>query len=641
MHRTARAIVFAFAVALAWAGIARAADITTPYPGTLTLRVDLTQAPRKIFSVRETIPVQAGPLTLYYPKWISGDHAPDGPITNLAGITFTANGRKLPWRRDLVDMYAIHLEVPAGTTTLDADFDFLSPRQSYILTGDVTTTRNLVDLEWNQVVLYPAGYASKAITLDPSVALPKGWQFATALQPHTGTGRGKDAQTSFTPVALDTLVDSPIIAGRYFKEVDLASGAKAPVKLDVVADAPGDLAITPKQVEQFRNLVTQENRMFASHHYESYHALLVLSDHVTPNGLEHHQSSDDRMGFADYFTDPQAWLTGSPLISHEYTHSWNGKFRRPQDLWTPDFNTVPMQGDLLWVYEGLTEYLAAVMDTRSGFWTPDEFRQSLAMTAAAMDHVPGRIWDSLQNVANTAQLEYYVPSEWGTWRRGTDFYPEGVLLWLDVDTKIRQLSHGHRSLNDFARLFYGMDNGSYATRTYAFDDVVGALNKVQPFDWTTFLRAILDSTRYHANLEGLSLGGWTLVYTDTPSEMWKAAHSAAVRSDETDLMYSMGLSIDGKGNVSDVLWDGPAFKAGLTPGMQITAVDDKVFSPKVIEDAIKGAKDSSAAIRLLVKDLGHYQTLDVDYHGGLQYPHLERVKGAPDYLDQIARPLKR
>lgn len=640
MHRTARTIVFAFAGALAWAGAARAADIATPYPGTLTLQVDLTQAPRKLFSVHETIPVKPGPLTLYYPKWIPGDHAPDGPITNVAGITFNADGTKLPWRRDLADMYTIHLDVPAGVATLDADFDFLSPRKSYILTGDVTSTRNLVDLEWNQVVLYPAGYASKAITLKPSVTLPQGWQFATALQPHTGTGHGKGAAISFTPVTLDTLVDSPIIAGLYFKEVDLAPGAKAPVKLDIVADAPDDLAVTPKQVEQFRNLVTQENRMFASHHYESYHALLVLSDHVTPNGLEHHQSSDDRMGFADYFTDPQGWLTGSPLISHEYTHSWNGKFRRPYDLWTPDFNTVPMKGDLLWVYEGLTEYLAAVMDVRSGFWTPDEFRQSLAMTAAAMDHVPGRTWDSLQNVANTAQLEYYMPSEWGSWRRGTDFYPEGVLLWLDVDTKTRQLSHGRRSLDDFARLFYGMDNGSHDTRTYTFDDVVGALDKVQPFDWTTFLRTALDDTRHHANLAGLPQGGWKLVYTDTPSAMWKAAHSAAVQSDETDLMYSIGLSVDSKGNVSDVLWDGPAFKAGVTPGMQIAAVDGKVYSPKVIEDAIKDAKVSRAVIRLLVKDPGHYQTLDVDYHGGLQYPHLERVKDAQDYLDQIARPLK-
>lgn len=640
MQRSAFAHVLVAAVfAMAWSGSGRAADITTPYPGTLTLEVDLTQAPRKIFTVHETIPVKPGPLTLYYPKWIPGDHAPDGPVTNVAGIAFTANGKKLPWQRDRIDMYALHVQVPAGATTLDANFDFLSPRKNYILPGDVTTTRNLVDLEWNQVVLYPAGYASKSITIDPSVVLPRGWQFATALEPHTGMGNN-GAAIRFAPVTLNTLVDSPIIAGRHFRQVDLAPGAKAPVYLDVVADAPDDLAITPAQITDFRNLVVQENRMFASHHYDSYHALLVLSDHVTPDGLEHHQSSDDKMGFADYFTDPQAFLTGSPLISHEYTHSWNGKFRRPRDLWTPDFNTVPMQGDLLWVYEGLTEYLAVVMDARSGFWAPEQFRESLAMTAAAMDHVPGRTWDSLQNVANTAQLEYYVPSEWDTWRRGTDFYPEGVLLWLDVDTKLRELSHDKRSLDGFARLFYGMDNGSHVTKTYTFEAVVAALNAVQPYDWATFLRAILDSNATHADLAGLSRGGWKLVYTDTPSDMWKAAYSAAVQSHVTNAMYSVGFTVSTDGRVADVLWNGPAFKAGLDPDMEITAVDDKEFSPEALEHAISRAQHSSVPIKLLVKSNGHYQTLEVDYHGGLRYPHLERVNGTSDYIDQIARPLK-
>lgn len=635
----APALITAIFVATAWTGSVRAAaDITTPYPGTLRLEVDLTQAPRKIFTVHETIPVKPGPLTLYYPKWIPGDHAPDGPITNVAGIVFTAEGRKLPWQRDRIDMYALHVDVPAGVSALDARFDFLSPHKSDILTGDVTTTRNLVDLEWNQVVLYPAGYASRAITIDPSVVLPRGWRFATALEPHTGTGDDGTA-IPFAPVTLNTLVDSPIIAGRYFKQVDLAPGAKAPVYLDVVADAPDDLAITPAQIADFRNLVAQENRMFASHHYDSYHALLVLSDHVTPDGLEHHQSSDDKMGYADYFTDPQAFAIGSPLISHEYTHSWNGKFRRPRDLWTPDFNTVPMQGNLLWVYEGLTEYLAVVMDARSGFWTPQQFRESLAMTAAAMDHVPGRTWDSLQNVANTAQLEYYVPSEWDSWRRGTDFYPEGVLLWLDVDTKLRALSHDKRSLNDFARLFYGMDNGSYVTKTYTFDDIVAALNTVQAYDWATFLRAILDSNATHADLAGLSRGGWKLVYTDEPSALWKAAYSAAVQSDVTNAMYSIGFTVSSDGHVADVLWNGPAFKAGVDPDMQITAVDGKKFSPEVLENAIVHAKKFSGPIELLVNDNDHYETLAVDYHGGLRYPHLERMKGTPDYLDEIVKPL--
>src|SRR5579875_1968654 len=639
MKHAALATALAAALALTCTAAGAAADITTPYPGTLTLKVDLTQAPRRIFTVHETIPVKPGPLSLYYPKWIPGEHSPSGPITNVAGMIFTANGKRLTWRRDLVHMYEIHLNVPAGATTLDVDFDFLSPISGGSFGAGVSTTPNIADLEWNQVVFYPAGYASKAITVKPSLMLPQGWQFATALEPHTGTGGGTSAAIDFAPVTLNNLVDSPIISGRYFKQVDLAPGAKTTVDRDMVADAPADLAITPKQIDLYRNLVTQENRMFGAHHYQSYHALLTLSDHTDHFGLEHHQSSDDRI-FADYFTNPPAFLIGSTLIPHEYTHSWNGKFRRPYDLWTPDFNSVPMKDDLLWVYEGLTDYWQEVMAARSGFWTPAEFRQSFAMIAAQMDHVPGRTWRPLQDTADMAPLSYYVPFAWSNWRRRTDFYPEGALLWLDVDTKIRELSHDKHSLDDFAHLFYGMDNGSYVTKTYTFDDVVTALNTVQPYDWATFLHAILDTTQYHAPLAGLSQGGWKLVYTDEPSDIWKAAASAFKKFLGTDAMYSIGFSVGSNGDVMDVLWNGPAFKAGLVPGMTITAVDGEAFSPEVLKAAIKNAKDSQSPIKLLVKNVAQYETFNVDYHGGLQYPHLERVKGTADYLDQIAAPLK-
>jgi predicted metalloprotease with PDZ domain len=640
MHRFHVAGALAIAItATTWSDPIHAADLATPYPGTITLDIDLTMAARKIFVVHETIPVKPGPLTLYYPAWIPGDHAPDGPIINVAAMVFRANGKVLPWHRDLVDMFAIHVDIPAGATTLDADFDYLSAHANYILTGGngVSATSNLFDLEWNQVVLYPAGHASRAITIRPSAKMPEGWQFATALQPHNGTGTR--SAIHFDPVTLNNLVDSPIVAGRYFKQVDLAPGARAPVDLDMVADEPKDLAITPQQIDDFRNLVKQENRMFGAHHYQSYHALLTLSDYATAGGLEHHQSSDDRVA-ANYLVTPQAYLSGATLIPHEYTHSWNGKFRRPQDLWTPDFNSVPMKDDLLWVYEGLTEYWADVMAVRSGFWTPAQFRQSIAMTAAAMDHVPGRTWESLQNVVNTTQLLYYVPTDWDNWRRGTDFYPEGVLLWLEVDTRIRELSHDRRSLDDFARLFYGMDDGSYVTRTYTFGDVVNALDQVQPYDWAGFLRAVLDATPYHANLAGLSQGGWKLVYTDKPSDMWKASYDKDVKSD-IDAMSSMGFSVSDKGKVIDVLWNGPAFDAGLDPGMIITAVNGKAFSPDVLKEAIAGTRGSARPVKLLVRDVEkQYRTLQVDYHGGLKYPHLERVKGTPDYLDRIAKPLK-
>ena len=624
-------------LAVGWGGSAAAADSTRPYFGPVTLNVDLRDAPRKIFRTREGIPVSPGPLTLYYPKWIPGEHAPSGPLQNMAGLTFTANGQTLPWRRDLVNMYAIHLDIPQGVHVLDVAFDFLSPTSGGEFGQSVSATPNIVDLEWNQVLLYPAGYASKALTFSASVKLPAGWQYATALEPHSGRG----GEIHFRPVTLNNLVDSPLIAGEYFRQVNLAPGAGVPVHLDIVADGPEDLAITPQQVQHYRNLVQQEYRMFGAHHYVSYHFLFTLSDSTGHFGLEHHQSSDDRI-FANYFINPDTNLVTAGLLPHEYTHSWNGKFRRPYDLWTPDFNSVPEKDNLLWVYEGLTEYWGEVMTARSGLWTKDDYRQALALTAATMDHMPGRTWRPLQDTADEASILYFVPDAWHNWRRSAgDFYAEGTLMWLDVDTKIRELSHDRRSLNDFAREFFGINNGSYVTVTYDFDDVVRALNKVQPYDWAGFLKHILDTKQYHAPLNGITRSGWKLVYTGQPSRFIKA--SEKLRK-QLYAMFSIGLQVSTarhrRGMIQDVLWNGPAFKAGLGPGMRIIAVNGRAFTPEVFREAIREAKGATAPIRLLVKNQDFYQIYSVDYHGGLQYPHLRRIETRPDYLDQIISPLR-
>ncbi len=625
-------------VAVMFAGVcshaACAQDRTTPYPGTLTVNVDLTQSARKLYFVHETIPVRPGPLTLYYPKWLPGYHSPSGPIMDVAGLKFTANGKTLEWKRDLADLYAIHLTVPAGVETLHVDFDVLSATHDRGLgDGDMSQSPLIADLQWNQVIFYPAGYASKAVTVRPSVRLPTNWHFATALVPHTGTGHGRATPVRFAAVTLNNLVDSPVMSGRYFTEVDLAPGAAAPVKLDMVADAPGDLAITPDEVAGLRRLVAQELAMFGSHHFTSYHMLLTLSAHISGLGLEHHQSFDIRTGphaivnhmpsTAGKSAAPR--ILGAAGIAHEFTHSWNGKFRRPYDLWTPDFNSVPMKDDLLWVYEGLTQYWATVMAARAELWTPAEFRQRLAYTAAAVDHTPGRTWRSLRDVSAMAPKMYYAPGVWHNWRRGTDFYSEGMLVWLDVDTKIRTLSHGKRSLDDFAKRFYGMDNGSYVTKTYTFDDLVHALDAVQPYDWAAFLHRIVDGHEDHAPLGGITRGGYTLAYADGPGG---------------PTMFSVGFSAGAHGNVGDVLWDGPAFKAGLIPGMRILKVDGKAFSPAALTTAIDDAVHSRAAITLDVYNAGQHETLDVDYHGGPRRPYLKRVAGTPDYLDRIIVPLK-
>jgi predicted metalloprotease with PDZ domain len=597
-----------------------------PYAGTLTVNVDLTDAPKRMFRVHETIPVTPGPLTLYYPKWIPGEHSPSGPINNVAGLELTANGQRVAWRRDLRDMYTLHLDVPAGASELDLEFQFLSPGEGGSFGASPSSTPALVDVEFNQVAFYPAGYYSRQIEIQPTVTLPHGWQFASALEVASRSGD----TTTFKPVSLNNFVDSPLIAGKYFNRVDLAPGAKVPVHLTVVGDSADDVKVSAAQVKQHQALVKQLYALFGAHHFDHYDLLLTLSDHTGHFGLEHHQSSDDRLP-ADFFSDDAMYMRAASLMPHEFVHSWNGKFRRPADLWTPNFN-VPMQDDLLWVYEGLTDYWAGVLTARSGLWTPAQYRDSMASIAAAMSHRTGRAWRSLQDTADAAPLTYYGGGGWSNWRRGTDFYPEGQLLWLDVDTKIRALSHNRHSLDDFAKAFYGMDNGSYVTKTYTFDDVVATLNQVQPFDWATFLHQRLDYTGSELPEHGLARGGWKLVYTDQPSTYEKASGKL---NHGLNLAYSMGLSLSGDGTVRDVQWDGPAFRAGVVPGMNVVAVDGKDYSADALKDAVKAAKGGQAPIVLLLKNSDYFSTVKVDYHGGLKYPHLERIKGDKDLIGDI------
>ncbi len=628
MHRVFR-WVFALTLALALL-VAHAAELPAPvdqpYAGTLTLAVDLSDAPKKVFRVAETIPVAPGPLTLYYPKWIPGEHAPSGPIQHVAGLVISAHGKPLRWRRDLREMYAIHLDVPAGVSQLDLAFQFLSPGAGGAFGAGASSTPKLVDVEFNQVAFYPAGHYTRQIAIAPSVTLPAGWKFGSALEVASQSG----ATTQFTPVSFNNLVDSPLIAGVHFNRVDLDPGAKVPVHLNVVGDSADDVKFSDKQLAGQRAMVQQTLKLFGAHHYEHYDFLLTLSDHTGHFGLEHYQSSDDRLP-ADFFTDDTLHMLAASLMPHDYVHSWNGKFRRPADLWTPTFNE-PMQDDLLWVYEGLTDYWCGVLASRAGLWSAAQYRDSLASIAAAMAHRTGRGWRSLQDTADAAPLTYFGGGGWINWRRGTDFYPEGQLLWLDVDTQIRELSHNKHSLDDFARAFYGQDNGSYVTRTYTFDDVVGTLNQVQSYDWARFLRQRLDYTGTELPEHGIERGGWRLVYTDQPNAMSRAMEK--VRHG-VNLAYSLGLSAGSNGQIFDVQWGGPAFKAGLVPGLSIVAVDGKDYSPDALKDAVTAARGGRPPIALLVKNVDTYSTYRVDYHDGLKYPHLVRAAGK-DLLGDIA-----
>lgn len=597
----------------------------------IVLHVDLTDAPRHILHAHEQIPVSAGPLELEYPQWIPGDHRPTGPIDNLAGIFIRANGQEIPWRRDEVDMYGIHLTVPQGVTSLEVSYDFLAVPGGTGSDEDAATSSNMAVLEWNSVVLYPAHIPVANIPVTASITVPDGWKSGTALTPLQQAGN----ETSFQTVPLEMLVDSPFITGRYFREIPLAPEITPKHYLDVAGEAPEDIDIKPAILDSLSRLVREASALYQSHHYETYHFVLSLSDSVRGEGLEHHQSSDNGLPEKG-LSDESLAMLDADLLPHEFTHSWNGKYRRPIGLATPDYAT-PMRGDLLWVYEGMTQYWGEVLATRSGLLTPDQFRESLALTAANLDQKPGRTWRNLEDTAIAAQILRGNTQNYSNWRRSQDYYPEGELLWLDADTTIRQLTHGQKSLNDFCVKFLAVGgNTPPKVVPYNFDDIVNGLNSVAAYDWRSFLTDRLTSHANHAPLGGIEHGGWKLVYQDQPSKFEKAALG---RRGGLDAYYSVGLRVTKDGAISDVKMFSIADKAGFAPQWKIVAVNGIGYSDDGFKNALKHAKVASEPIEVIASNDNHFRTLKLDYHEGEKYPHLERNASTPDLLDDILKPL--
>jgi len=576
------------------------------------------------------MPVRPGPLTLYYPKFIPGDHAPDGPVGAMMGLEIASGGTRIAWLRDEVDMFTFHLTVPAGVDRIDIRFQL--PERDRV-------TPNLMGLQWNEVALYQADYPTKAQIYAPTLVIPAGWRYASALRTEESSG----GRVSFKSVPFNTLVDSPVIAGKYFRELDLTpAGSSVHRYLDMVGDSAAALDISDTQVAGYRHLVEQAQALFRSHHYDDYHFLLTLSDYVSRGGLEHHQSSDDRArSGSKMFADADHFMLDGSLLPHEYTHSWNGKFMRPAELWQPNFED-PEHARMLWVYEGLTVYLGDILTVRSGLWSPDTWRQAVAYRAAVMAHQTGREWRPLIDTTDAAQLVYGSPGAWANWRRNTDFYREGQLLWLAVDMKIRTLSGDRRSIDDFARHFFAVDNGSFITHTYTFDDVVSALNAVQPYDWASFLHNWLDGVGQQVPLlSGIEASGWRLVYSDQPSRYENALENVGegeLSMEGVNAMFSVGLFLNDQGKIVDVLWNGPAFKAGLAPGMEVVAVDGHPYSTSVLRGEIVQAQKSGKPLQIIARDDGVTEVYTLDYNGGLKYPNLVRVPGTTDYLEQILAP---
>jgi predicted metalloprotease with PDZ domain len=594
--------------------------------------VDLSEAQRHIFHAHMIFPAAPGPLTLAYPEWIPGEHMPDGPISDVAGVKFTAGGKPLAWRRDDVNMFEFHMDVPAGVNSVEAYLDYLNPVDGNGFSAGPSATPKTVILEWNDVLLYPAGTKSDDVRYSPSLKLPAGFQYGTALR---AAGNPDNGTIHFDPVSLTNLVDSPVLAGAFFRSIPVATDIQPPHHLDLAGDSAESVDIPQDELDEYSRLVREAQALFGAHHYDHYDFLLSLSDHFFPNGLEHHQSSDNRAP-ERMLLDPDLREMYADLLPHEFTHSWNGKYRRPVGLATGDFFT-PMKGDLLWVYEGMTQYWGETLSTRSGLRSEDAYREALAATAAYLDHQAGREWRPLQDTATAAQTLYLITSKaWFSWRRNVDFYDESWLIWLEADSTIRTQTGNKKSLDDFCKLFHGAPSTPPKVVPYNLDDVVTGMNQIAPYDWRKFFRDRLDYTGPHAPLGGITGSGWKLIYNDTPN--------AHIQSDERtggdlNFEYSLGMNVNANGSVLDVVPGMPAANAGLAPGMRILSVNGRGWSVDALHDAVRSTRNRASSIEVNVENLGFAGNARISYHGGEMYPHLVRDESHPDLLSDILRPL--
>jgi predicted metalloprotease with PDZ domain len=598
----------------------------------IQIAADLTDAPRKLYHAEIDIPVTPGHVSLTTPKWIPGNHRPTGPVDDITGVVFTANGKVLPWRRDEEDLYQFHVTVPAGVTTLHAHLDC-------IVTARIS--QKLAVLEWEKLLLYPANTPVKEIPIQPSVKVPEGWAIGTALTPTDGYDpqHPKGGTTHYAATNVEQLEDSPVITGQYFHEFPLAPEVTPKHYIDVVADAPEDSQLRPALLVELSNLVRETGVAYNSRHYNVYHFLLTLSDVAGGEGLEHGQSSDNGVGEKG-FSDDNHQLAESDLLSHEFTHSWNGKYRRPFNLYQDNFAKM-QEGSLLWVYEGMTQYLGNVLAARSGLKSQDQYRDMLAMSAAALDYRPGRDWRSTEDTAIAASILRGGNPAWSNWKRGQDYYQEGELFWLDADTTIRKLTDNKKSLTDFLHIFLakGGNTGPLIV-TYNRDELIADLNQVVKNDWAAFIHDRVDAINPHADLAGIEQGGYKLVFTDKPTKSARTIASAGgPRRAGVDVWYSIGIRVTGEGNISDVRWNGPADKAQLFPGQKIIAVNGNIFSSDALKSAIKDAKGKTEPIHFVLQSDTFVTNADIDYHDGERYPSLLRVDGTPDYLDDITKPL--
>ena len=594
-----------------------------PYPGTMTLKVDATDIDRAIFRVQQTIPVEGASATLLLPKWLPGNHAPRGQIEKLTGLVIKAGGKTLVWKRDTVDVYAFTVDVPRGAKALDISFEFASATAGD--QGRIVVTPEMLNVQWEAVSLYPAGYFTRQIPVTATVTYPKGWQAATALRPTATAG---DTVT-YETVSYDVLQDSPVFAGKYFRKDDLGQG----VTLNTVADSAKELVVPEATLQLHRNLVDQAVKLFGARHFDHYDFLHAITDRMGGIGLEHHRSSENQND-PGYFLDWDASRLDHNLLPHEFTHSWNGKFRRGADLWTPDFRT-PMRDSLLWVYEGQTQFWGHVLEARSGMATKQDKLDRLAEIAARLDTLPGRGWRSLDDTTNDPIISARRPKGWASWQRSEDYYNEGMLIWIEADAIIREGTKGAKGMDDFARAFFGINDGDWGEVTYTFDDVAKTLNNVMTYDWTKFLTDRLTAKAKGAPLGGFERSGYKLVYTDTPTSIVKLNMKV---NKYLDLTWSLGMSVAKGAKVSAVNWGGPAYDAGVTVGQEVVAVNGLPYTDDIMKDAVTQAKGGTAPIRLTLKNELRVRDVNVQWNGGHRYPRFDKVGKGDGALDRLLAP---
>ena len=630
-RRAFGAATLAIVTGIAAAGMtdAIAAPKASAAAAPIRVSVDAREAGRHLLHAKLTIPAKPGPLVLAYPKWLPGEHGPTGPNVDIVGLTLTAAGKTIPWTRDARDVYQYRLEVPAGASVVEAALDFAIMTATGGFTSGGSSTDNLVIVSWNQVILYPAGPKGDDILFAPSLVLPEGWKSATQLET---TGSGSDL--TYKPVSLTMLVDSPVLAGRFFRTVALTeSGDPHPVRLNIAADSAAALDAKPEVLDRFKRLVAEATTLFGARHYRKYDFLLTLSDHTAHFGLEHHESSDNRLP-ERFLVDPEVFVIHADLLSHEMTHSWNGKYRRPRGLQANDY-LQPIDSSMLWVYEGLTNFLGDTLAARSGLWTPEQARDALAWDAANLSAQPGRRWRPMVDTGTAAQLLYGAADAWQWDRRSVDFYEEGTLLWHEVDSILRERTGGKKSLDDFCKAFHGGAEGPPEVKWYDVDEVYRTLEGIASYTWKAFFEERVYGVRREPPIEWIERGGWRLTFTEEKPPSLKSREEV---DDIADERHSLGFLLRKDAFVLDVFSGSPAAKAGLAPGMTIVAVNGRRYDRKLLETALREAKAGKGPIEILAENAEFFHTYKVDWTGGERYPRLERVEGKPDTLSEVLKP---